>query len=472
MDWIRLYSDAMERFEARLPSSGGLGVAFNTNIDGIVNLEGDRLERFFSSEPEIADEGFRRRTDPPGRIDQPVDFVAGLMHFIERGSGGEYMIHREEVYNWIVDHLPVDHYRMGGNAGIMANALSGLGAKFVIPHAVQLPERQAKLFLDRKNILLPVIADGGLDFASPGTACRPDRELVHLILEFKEGTSFNWRGKEITSPRNNRYIVNADDYNGKIAIDPAFARGIEAKLPEIDRFVLTGLHMLKREYPDGQTHTDRLKEATGLVAGWQRAKESLRVHFEMADIQDEVIRDDVLRMACAVSDSVGMNEDEFEAISGFGNLVSAGAGRMTECMYEFLSEHSLGRLLIHSRDFVMSLLTGDYGVDPSVVRDAQMIGILSSQNRAYSGGFGSPGDLKSLTRSRVLESSPTSLDLYEELASEFGQSDGAGIWSQDLGEREAWVVFTPCLLSKVTLNTVGLGDCLTAGTILAEIPRG
>lgn len=459
----------MERFEARLPSSGGLGVAFNTNIDGIVNLQEDRLESFFSSEPEIADEGFHRRTNPPGRIDQPVDFVAGLMHFIERGSGGEYMIHREEVYNWIVDHLPVDQYRMGGNAGIMANALSGLGAKFVIPHAVQLPEKQAKLFLDRDNILLPVMADGNLHFASPGTACRPDRELVHLILEFKEGTSFTWREKEITSPRNNRYIVNADDYNGKIAIDPAFVRGIEAKLPEMDRFILTGLHMLKREYPDGQTHTDRLSEATGLVAGWRRAKGDLRVHFEMADIQDEVIRRDVLRMACAVSDSVGMNEDELEAISGVGKLVSAGAGRMADCMYEFLSEHGLGRLLVHSRDFVMSLVTGDYGVDASVVRDAQMVGILSSQNRAYSGGFGRPGDLRSLTGSGVLESSPAGLALYEELDREFGPSDRSGIWAQDFGGVEAWVVFTPCLLSKLTLNTVGLGDCLTAGTILAEI---
>ncbi len=470
MDWAQFYSNAVERF-ARLPSSGGVGVAFNTNIDGIINLERNRLEHFLSSEARVADEGFRRRTAPPGRIEKPVDFVAGLMHFLERGAGGEYMVHGEDTYKWIVDHLPVDRYRMGGNAGIMANALSSLGAKFIIPHAVQLPEKQAKLFLDRENILLPVLTDGGLSFASPGTASRPDRELVHLILEFKEGTSFTWRGREITSPRNNRYIVNADDYNGKIVIDPAFVRGIEEKLPEIDRFILTGLHMLKRNYPDGQTHLDRLNEATGLVAEWRRARKELRVHFEMADIQDKVIRGDVLRMACAVSDSVGMNEDELQVISGVKDLASAGPEKMMGCMHDFLSNHRLGRLLIHSRDFVVSLLSRDYGVGPSIVQDAQMIGVLSSQNRAYSGKFGTPEDLRSLAHSGDLDASPIGVKMHGEFAKEFGRPDGSGIWTRRLGGEEMWMIFTPCLLSKVTLNTVGLGDCLTAGTILAESPR-
>jgi ADP-dependent phosphofructokinase/glucokinase len=388
------------------------------------------------------------------------------MHFIERGSGGEYMVHDEDTYDWIVSNLPIDDLRMGGNAGIMTNALSMLGARFVIPHAVQLPEVQARLFLDRDNVLLPVKQDGDVAFRSPSTASRPERELVHLILEYKEGTSFAWRDRTMTSPRNNRYIVNADDYNGRIVIDPSFVGGINRKIGEIDKFILTGLHMLKREYPDGVTYLDRLEEALGLVRRWRRRNPGMRVHFELADIQDEVIRGDVLRMACEVSDSVGMNEDELETALGTRELLSSRPEKLVDGMGNFLSRGEIGKLLLHSKDFVVSLIDEEYGVGPEVIRNSHMVGTLCSQYRAFCGDFGSPTQLLDLVGSGSLEASSQGLDMLGRFEDDFGDGVGPGIWENRGG---GWVILTPTLLSVKTLNTVGLGDCLTAGTVLSEI---
>jgi len=469
VNWLKLYSKAVDNFRRRLPSSRGLAVAFNTNIDGIINLSDERLRALLGSHPGLSDEAFLRRDSPPGRIDKPADFLAGLMHFIGRGAGGEYMIHDQATYQWIVSNLPIDQYRMGGNAGIMANALSALGARFVIPHAVQLPERQARLFLDRENILLPVMEGGKVIFSRPGEASRDDRELVHLILEFREGTGYEWRGQRVVSPRNNRFIANADDYNGRIVIDPAFAKGVDEKIGEMDKLILTGLHMLKRSYPDGTTYHDRLREALGLVGGWRVKNPGIKVHFELADVQDEAIRGDVVRMACRVSDSVGMNEDELQAVLG-GEASPNDPMGMADGMFRFTSSYGIKKLLVHSKDFIVSLVKDSYGVPPEVIRDSQMLGVLAAQNRARTGEFGGLRDLEKLVSDDLLEASQIGMGVCERFEA-LGKEAGEGIWRGKFGGKEAWLVVTPCLLSKVTLNTVGLGDCLTAGCVLGEIAQ-
>lgn len=149
-----------------------------------------------------------------------------------------------------------------------------------------------------------------MTFAPPRNASCPERELVHLIIKFMEVISADWEGHEIVSPRSNRFIVNADDYNGKIFIDLTFVKGIDVKLGEIDKFIFAELHMLKRSYPDGTTYMDRLKESLGLVGRWTQENTRMKVHFEMGDSPDRDIRSDILEMGCRVANSIGMNEDE------------------------------------------------------------------------------------------------------------------------------------------------------------------
>jgi len=461
--WLDLYSRALDRFCEKLPRSRGVVVAFNTNIDGIINLTDRRLSSLAEKEPDLLKQAYERKDSPPGRIDTPVDFLAGLLHFFERGAGGEYMIYDPSVYDWIVSRLPIDEYRMGGNAGIMANALSRLGARFVIPHAVQLPERQAKLFLDEGRIRLPVIEGGELRFLPPSRVHRPDRELVHLIIEFKEGAVLDVGGRRIRAPRSNRFIANADDFNGRIVIDEAFVKAVDRQIGDVDKFILTGLHMLKRSYDDGVTYLDRLKEVMDHMERWRSMNPEMKVHFELADIQDPLIRRDVVKMACDVADSVGLNEDELGAVTGRPSL--PGIDDIAESMERFLSSYPVGKVLLHSKDFVAAMTTDGYYADPLTVRDSMMVGVLSSQWRAYSGQFGTIEDLRSLLASGAVSPSSQGLEAYSSFESSRGVEE-AGIARQGRGVD---FLFIPCLLSEVTRNTVGLGDCLTAGSVLSEI---
>ncbi len=467
MDWRASYMEALNRFGSNHPLPRGVGVAFNTNIDGIIHLDGQRIQGLMSQNREISDQAFHNRSQAPDQIKNPVDVMIALLNLLERGAGGEYMVHDRDIYQWLVSSLGIDRFRMGGNAGIMANALSRLGAGFVIPHAVQLPRKQAELFLDEDNILLPVPVDGDVSFAHPAQAARDDEQLVHLILEFKEGTRIRWDGEELQCPRNNRLIINADQYNGRVAVDPAFVKGVERKVRDMDKFILTGLHMLNREYPDGSTHVDRLEEALGYIENWRGMNPDLKVHFELADIRDEAIRGEVLKRTSRISDSIGMNEDELSMILGREDLL-AGPASILEAMMDFQSTYGFAKTMLHSKDFVVSLVSEYYGVSPSAVADAQMVGIASSQNRANSGEFGSVEDLVNLVSSSRLALSRAGEELYRRF-SDLGDPVREGIWKLDGGPIH--VVMTPCLLSKKTRNTVGLGDCLTAGCVISEIER-
>ena len=55
--------------------SGGVAVAYNTNIDGIIDLDGERIQRFFDSQPVVADEAYAQKDSPPGRVDGPIDYL-------------------------------------------------------------------------------------------------------------------------------------------------------------------------------------------------------------------------------------------------------------------------------------------------------------------------------------------------------------------------------------------------------------
>ena len=111
-------------------------------------------------------------------------------------------------------------------------------------------------------------------------------------------------------------------------------------------------------------------------------------------------------------------------------------------------------------------MSDGYGIAPEVVRDSHMLGTLCSQFRAYRGDFGEPDELGMLVDSGVLEASPGGLVMLERFGEAFGGDRGPGIWERDAG---GWIILTPTLLSMETINTVGLGDCLTAGTVLSEI---
>jgi ADP-dependent phosphofructokinase/glucokinase len=227
--------------------------------------------------------------------------------------------------------------------------------------------------------------------------------------------------------------------------------------------------MLKRSYPDGTTYMDRLKESLGLVDRWTRENPGMKVHFEMGDSPDRDTRSDILEMGCRVAHSIGMNEDELQTITGVEGLMADEPERIVECMFQFLSSSKMGKILIHTRDFVISLASESYGVPPRVIGDAQMLGILTSQYRACSGDFGSIDDLQGILSPQTLEVSRFGLEIYERFIKAFGSPETPGIWRLRYERGEVYLVLTPCLLSKETLNTVGLGDCFAAGTVLSEI---
>lgn len=183
---------------------GGLSMftAYNTNVDAIVYLNGETVQRLID---EFGAEAVKRRMEEyPREINEPpLDFVARLVHALKTGKPMAVPpLVNEELQAWFDSHFKYDVERMGGQAGIIANLLANLDFREVLvytpPH---LAKRQAEMFVKKPNLFYPVVEGGKLVLKHPWEAYREnDPVKVNRIFEFRAGTTFRLGNETITVP--------------------------------------------------------------------------------------------------------------------------------------------------------------------------------------------------------------------------------------------------------------------------------
>lgn len=441
---------------------------YNVNIDSVYRISGAEVSELLESFDRT--EILEKTKNPPGKILSESDFAAGLAYCMKNGCGAEWLVFDKSVFEFLKNHyFEKSLVRMGGNAGIMANALSQLGATRVIPNVAVPSKTQLSLF-SKKAIYIP-------DSHIVKDVASSSQDPVHFVFDFSEGDTFSLCGTEIRAPRENRFIATCDHLNFKLFVNPAFEEYALQHACEIDGVLISGFHLLLENYSDGSSYKTILENALSQLRSWKVKNDKLRIHLEFGHFASRKIANSVFEDFAAISYSIGMNEDELAMLHHLHGIPTEGLLRMEadavgNAACRLALRNGLKKLLIHTREFVMTIYKPDSNFDDSILREIAEKKLEAMEfGVSCAGAYAASGRLEGRKfaeeeASKLQESTlgRTQLELF--LKAFNGKVFGHGAYAF----REGYILcILPTLLSKSPLTTVGLGDTLTAGTFLREL---
>ncbi|WP_457741805.1 ADP-specific phosphofructokinase [Thermococcus sp.] len=436
--------------------------AYNTNVDAIVYLNGDIVQRLIN---EFGAESVMKRMEEfPREINEPLDFVARLVHALKTGKPMEVPLVNEELQGWFDSHFKYDVERMGGQAGIIANLLANLDFRKVIVYTPHLAKKQAEMFVDKPNLFYPLVENGKLILRHPREAYREnDPVKVNRIFEFRAGTRFKLGDETITVPYSGRFIVSARFESIRIYTRPE----LKPFLPEIglqvDGAILSGYQGIRLRYSDGKDANYYLREAKKDILLLKREKD-VKVHLEFASIQSRELRKKVIYNLFPLVDSVGMDEAEIAYV-----LNALGYSKLADRIFTYnriedtvlggkiiIDEMNLEVLQIHTIYYLMYITHADNPLSEGELRQSLELATTLAAARASLGDINSPEDF------RVgLKVPYNGRGEYVKLRFEEAK--------RRLRTREYKIVIIPTRLVEKPVSTVGLGDTISTGAFTSYL---
>ena len=216
LTWKNKYSVVFEQL-SKVEKINSVATAFNTNIDAIYKISGNKLKELILQNNITLDE---LTNITLSHFRTPKDVILGIVKCFSKGIAEEWVTEDISVYNWLDKNIGYTHLQMGGQGGIIANTLALLGIKQVIAHTNSHPELQAKQFLDINN-LFSFDEKGNLKKAKD--IARPNETpLIHWIIEFDKNDSFTLNDTTFTCPKSNRFIATYDPMNMNLVMNNNF----------------------------------------------------------------------------------------------------------------------------------------------------------------------------------------------------------------------------------------------------------
>ena len=158
--------------------------AYTVNVDAVYNVQGEEISALISSS--LASNMKIKLKDS---ISSREDLLSCLLFCMQQGSGAEILIESQETAMQIEESFSWQ-FRLGGNAGIMANVLAALGARPVL----NAPALGAKLAgMLHAGVCVPVSGptEPSQAVGKPEADKVRDQdaktEMVHFVFQFKKG---------------------------------------------------------------------------------------------------------------------------------------------------------------------------------------------------------------------------------------------------------------------------------------------
>ncbi len=468
---------------------------YNVNIDSVYRINGAEISELLRAfeRTEILD----KIENPPGKILSESDFVAGLTYCMKNGCGAEWLVFEQAVFEFLkTRYFQKSLVRMGGNAGIMANVLSEIGASRVVPNVAVPSKTQLSLF-SKKAVYFPddpLKAEEKVEAGSPSNlnTSFSSQDPIHFVFDFSEGETFSLYGTEIRVPRENRFIATCDHLNFRLFASSAFENYALRHAGEMDGALISGFHLLLETYPDGSTYKEILENSFSQLKTWKSKNERLRIHVELGHFVSREIANSVFSKFAGISDSIGMNEDELSIFYNLHGIPVEGllhmeAEAIGKAACKLASLHGLGKLFIHTREFVLAVFKPDTGnsgkseISEKWVEgkweDKESPALLKAAGKKLeamgfglrcAGAYAASGRLEGREfiekEALKLQESRFGRDQLQLFLKSFG---GTACGKGAFALMEGYMLcILPTLLCKSPITTVGLGDTLTAGTFL------
>lgn len=460
----KLREATRQRIEARVLA------AFNANIDVVVHLNGERLQRVLSSDPELTAAAIAARSGDPGQgVSDKFDLLACLQRAFASGKSFHVTVEREELLDWLRWAFPDASEHMGGQAGIIANQMAMLGASSTAYVSLHSPV-QAKLFAE--GVLAPVVDEGKLRLAPAREVGRPqDPTKINWIFEYPKGERFLFGDQEVVTPRANRLIL-ATHPKKVLGFDPEIVPHLPDLGARIDVAFLAGYHHAAPQMPDGRTAETYLAEAVEHLHLLRRQHGSLRLHYEYVPMRYAELEGMLLERVCGAVDSFGINEVEIRRVLdvfGFqAEREGVEAHESAHTLYAgglaLLRRLRLRRIQIHNLGYYVIVLSKPWSVSPERSLAAGLFGSAVNAMKAKYGGYVTPERLEEARELPLSDVGLSQVEAFQRQTPPGLRPLAEGIWEGD----DHAVLVVPAHIVPNPVSTVGMGDTISSSTFAME----
>ncbi|XP_066491583.1 ADP-dependent glucokinase isoform X2 [Tiliqua scincoides] len=380
-----------------------------------------------------------------------TDLKEAFIHFMGKGAAAERFFSDADSFHHIAktaSEYPGAQLYVGGNAALIGQKIAAnpnLKVLLCGPIGPKLHE-----LLD-ENIIIPPESLQQLD-------------EFHLILEYHSGEEWG----QLRAPNANRFIFSHDLSNGAMNMLEVFVSSLEEFQPDL--VVLSGLHMM-----EGQTKEIRQKRLLEAVASISDIPTDIPIHLELASMTDPNLMSEIIHQVFPLVNSIGLNEQELlfltQAASGPHALLASwngvpDVGVVSDILYWILKEHGrtpekasdLTRIHFHTLAYHLLATVDGYWANQvaAVAAGARVAGTQACAT-------------KTIDASRVFLKAPLEFatsKMEEASRVSLNPSEPVSEWHRD----GITFHYTPVLVCKDPLRTVGLGDAISAeGLLYSEI---
>jgi ADP-dependent phosphofructokinase/glucokinase len=420
--------------------------AYNANVDAIVRVD-DELAAALG---EPVDD------DSPEKLHTTGELVTALRRTMTAGHGNELPM-SDELAATLLEVVEPDEQGLGGQAGLMSNVLSVLGAAPVF-YTYMLSDRQRATFQRPDRIRYPVNDDGALALVPLTDAPVADQTKVNFIFEFTEGTEFHG----VTATDDTRLIaaMRPERFNLEIG-------DLEAVVDRLGEAVgcalLSGYHSLKRRYEDGTGFEEHVASGKRTLRRLREGHD-MRVQVEYGVTHYEELRRLIREEIVPEADLVGLDGRELSMLVsdlGLGDALPE-TGRPAVDDYEALAavldELDVDGVRLHATDYFLTA-TDDY-LDPEAGRRGFEFAAVVAAAKASGGRVRTPEDVQG---GLAYPPSDDGVAAVAELADHVGaETTAAGSLATDA------VVAVPNRVVPNPQGTVGIGDAVAAASFALE----
>ena len=449
--WLKNFSTVPETLK-RMKEVGAVATAFNTNIDAVLKVSGKKIV-------ELAKQlglGLKELEDiKQTKLEQPSDVLKGLFKCFKNGIAEEWLTEDTLVYDWMVENLGYDRLQMGGQGGIVANALAVTGVQKVYAHTNSLPKLQAKQFLKRENLMS--FDHDGKEKPAYSINREVDIPLIHWILEFDKNDSVELDGKTFTCPKSNRFIATYDPLNLHLVMDEHFVNNMAKK--KIDYIVLSGFHALTEKNNGVKLQDDALP----IIKGWKDNGDL--IHLEIASTQDIAVRKAIIKKIAPIVDSVGVNEREaidILEVTGYENLAEkcnkdTHSVNMFEAILNIKKHIKTPRIQLHMFGLYITIQDKGYKIKPEENLRGMMLAATVAAGKA---GTGNINEEKNLLWAQGQEVSDVGLNELRDLSEHIKKPE---LLSHGIAEFDGFdIIAIPTILVEKPVTLVGMGDTISS----------
>jgi ADP-dependent phosphofructokinase/glucokinase len=409
--------------------------AYPVNIDAVYDVRGEEISQFTKSGPAPKISG-----ELKGSIGSREDLFSSLLFCMQQGSGAEILIENRAMARQIEASFPWQ-FRLGGNAGIMANVLASMGARPVL-NAPALGPRLAGML--HPDVSIPV---SGI-LKEPSLAAGEselDKEAMHFVFQFKKGDAVSAPDNRIIAASDNRFIATYDPVNASLKTNANFDAYCLANAGKFDGALISGFHLATSEH-----YQEIFSTRIAQIKSWKEKNPKIFIHAEMGSFQNPEIMQSLLPRLPV--DSLGLNEDELA-------LAEGPFSSWSDCMQavkRLRKRLGLFRVAVHTRDYILSAI-----LEEKITATDELSALQNGVDAAAA--LAATGSAKGEPPREV---NSAGLEAREEFCHNGATKAGRGAF---FNSGDEIISLMPSLLAEKPLITVGLGDTATAAIFFQEL---